>query len=195
MNNDDTYHLALGKFVDAFATAEHNLKFALRKLSGVTDQVAQVIFSSTRVDIAIIQIRQLYEATGQTPIIEVDSALSQMKAISTVRNAIMHYGASVDGEHFTTSKGPHALPSKAEIRHHPIIDLEKMTVDLLVVGRRFMWICVQDMPNAFPEAIKLLDDVSSIPLRYKPPQATPDHKEHARAPKHPNSAQKPTDQQ
>lgn len=175
MNTNDEYHLALGRFVDAFATAEHNLKFALRTTAGTTDEVAQVLFSSTRVDAAINQIKQIkqiYEAKNEVLTEEVDSALIQMKTISTVRNTVLHYGAQVAGDHFTTSKGPHALPAKADTRRHPIGDLDKMTADLMTVAHRFGWICSRALPNAYPEAIERLNERASAPLQYKSPPAS-----------------------
>jgi hypothetical protein len=96
MNNNDAYHLALGRFVDAFATAEHNLKFAFAETAKIPRDVAQAIFSGTRVDAAISLIRRLYEAKGINPEPEVEIALSHMNTILTVRNEIMHYGANAD---------------------------------------------------------------------------------------------------
>ena len=138
MNKNDTYHLALGRFVDAFATAEHNLKFALAATAGVSREIAQALFSSTRVDVAITQIRQLHEANGATLHSEVDRALSQMKAILIVRNAIMHYGAIVEGNHFTTSTSAHTLPKQTKTSRYELIDLERMTADLIVIGHRLV---------------------------------------------------------
>lgn len=172
MNNDDTYHLALGRFVDAFATAEHNLKFALAATAGVSRDTAQALFSSTRADVAITQIRQIHEAHGITLDSEVDRALSQMKAILTVRNAIMHYGAEFDGSHFTTDTSAHTLPKQAKANRYELIDLERMTADLLVVGYRFIWMTARSLPNAFPEAIQRLHMAASASMQYRQPQPT-----------------------
>lgn len=170
MNNDDNYHLALGRFVDAFATAEHNLKFALAATAGISREVAQVLFTATRVDVAIGQIRNLYDARGIVIEQEVDNALSQMKSILTVRNAIMHYGAIFDGSHFVTSTAAHTLPKQAKTFRYELNDLERMTSDLLAIGHRFIWMAVHMLPNAYPEAIKLLDEAAMTPLQFKPPQ-------------------------
>jgi ribosomal protein S13 len=170
MNNDDNYHLALGRFVDAFATAEHNLKFALAATAGISHEVAQALFAGARVDVAIGQIRQLYEAQGIMIEQEVDKALSQMKVILTVRNAIMHYGAVFDGSHFTTSTAAHTLPKQAKTSRYELNDLERMTFDLLAIGHRFIWMAVHTLPNAYPEAIKLLDDAARTAMQFKPPQ-------------------------
>jgi hypothetical protein len=170
MNKDDSYHLALGRFVDAFATAEHNLKFALAATAGVSREVAQALFSGTRVDVAIGQIRQLHEAKAISMEPEVDRVLSQMKSILTVRNAIMHYGAVFDGSHFTTTTSAHTLPKQTKTSRHKLADLEHMTADLLVIGYRFIWMFTRHLPNAFPEAIQLLDDAARAPMQYKPPQ-------------------------
>lgn len=176
MNNDDTYHLALGQFVDAFATAENNLKFALAATAKISRETAQALFSNTRVDGAIEQIRRLYEAEGNELENEVDIALSHMKAILTVRNAMMHYGATFDGNYFTTTTSAHTLPKQAKTIRHDLADLEHMTVDLLVIGYRFIWMAVRHLPNTFPGAIQMLDKAARVPLRYKPVQLKANHK-------------------
>ena len=170
MNNDDSYHLSLGRFVDAFATAEHNLKFALAAMAGVSREIAQALFASTRVDVSINLIRQLYEAKGKAIENEVDKALSQMKSILTVRNAIMHYGALYDGSHFTTSTTPHVLPKQAKTSRYKLEDLERMSADLLVIGYRFIWMALHELPDVPLESIKLLDGYARTPLQFKPPQ-------------------------
>jgi HEAT repeat protein len=171
MNNDDKYHLALGRFVDAFATAEHNLKFALASTAEVSREAAQALFSNTRVDAAIELIKRLHEANSNDLHKEVIRALSQMKAILTVRNVIMHYGASLEGSQFTTTNSAHVLPKQAKTTRHELIDLENMTADLLVLGYRFVWMTVYKLPNALPEAVQQLDEAASAPMRYKPPQS------------------------
>lgn len=194
MNNDDKYHLALGQFVDAFATAENNLKFALAATAKISRETAQALFSNTRVDGAIDLIKRLYEAEGKEPEEEINIALSHMKAILTVRNGIMHNGAVFDGGIFTTTNSAHTLPKQAKTIRHNLADLEHMTADLLVIGYRFMWMAVRHLPNAFPEAIQMLDKAARVPLLYKPPQSSVRQKEHVRAATHPTSVAKPIDQ-
>ena len=167
-DSDDRYHLALGRFIDAFATAEHNLKFALGSVANVPRDTAQAIFSGVRVKQAIDFINRIFESR-KTPIpLDLRNALGHMSAILSARDDIVHYGASVDGNEFITTNSPHTIPRQARTKRRDIEDLDAMTEDLLTIGHLLIWMMAKDNPNAFPEALELLDNAAHAPLRYRP---------------------------
>lgn len=188
MSKHDAFHLALGRFVDAFATAEHNLKFALATTAAVPREVAQAIFSGTRADAAISFIGRLFEARGTRPGTDVDVALKRMQLILGVRNDLMHFGASLDGDHFTTSNAAHTIERQAKSIRLTISDLEDMTADLAAVSNRFIWLCVVNEPNAFPEAVQSLDAAARVPFRYKSPAEGGRREAQPRRQRHPKPA-------
>ena len=188
MVKHDAFHLALGRFVDAFATAEHNLRFALAATAGVPREVAQAIFSGTRTDAAISFIGRLFEARCTRPTPEIDVALKRMHLILGVRNDLMHFGASSDGDYFTTSNAAHTIERQAKSSRLAISDLDDMTADLVAVSSRFIWMCVVNEANAFPEAVQRLDAAARVPLRYISPVEGGRREAQPRKQKRPKSA-------
>ncbi len=168
MNNDDKYHLALGRFVDAFSTAEHNLKFALAAVANIPRDTAKAIFSGVRVSVSISFIRRIYESRTQDIPQDINDALSHMNTILTERDQIMHYGGNFDGETLVTSTAPHTIHKKAIIKRRSLDDIDNMTKDLLTLGNMFMWIIIKDNPNSFREAIDFLHQSGHVPFQYKP---------------------------
>ena len=168
MNRDDRYHLALGRFIDAFSTAEHNLKFALASVANVPRETAQAIFSGVRVKPAIDFIRRIFESRKESIPPDINNALNHMAAILSARDDIVHYGANVDGNEFITTNAPHTIPRQSKTKRRDIEDLGAMTEDLLTIGHLLIWMMVKDNPNAFPEALELLDKAAHAPFRYRP---------------------------
>lgn len=168
MNNDDKYHLALGRFIDAFATAEHNLKFAMAHVSGVPRETAQAIFSGTRVKLAMDFIRRIFESRNKLVPQDIEKALSHMSSILTARDRIVHYGGHFDGEVLFTSTAPHTIPRQAKNIRQSLDDINNMTTDLLTLGSMFMWIIIKDNPSSYQEAIDFLYKAGHAPFRYKP---------------------------
>ena len=168
MNRDDRYHLALGRFIDAFSTAEHNLKFALASVANVPRETAQAIFSGVRVKTAIDFINRIFESRSEKVPQDLKTALSHMSIILSARDDIVHYGGSVDGNEFITTNSPHTIPRQSRTTRRGIEDLNAMTEDLLTIGNLLIWIMVKDNPNAFPEALEFLDKAAHAPLRYRP---------------------------
>lgn len=168
MNNDDQYHLALGRFIDAFATAEHNLKFAVASVSNVPRETAKAIFSGTRVKLAIDFIRRIYESRNELIPQDIDKSLSHMSAILTARDEIVHYGATFDGETLITTNAPHTIQRQTKTKRRSLADIDAMTADLITLGNMFIWIIIKDNPNTFQEALDLLHQAGHVPFRYKP---------------------------
>jgi len=97
------YHL--GRFIHAFARAEAALLFLLRDVSGLSKRRAGVLFNGVRSDEARVTINGFLDATKQP---EKKNRLkrpfAQIAAIGTIRNNIVHWGATTDlGLYFTVS--------------------------------------------------------------------------------------------
>ena len=168
MDKDDQYFLALGKFIDTFSTAEHNLKFALSETAKLPREVAQALLSGVNVDNAIKNIKRLYETFQTTIPDEITSALNHMSAITNIRNSIVHYGVTIDGAEFVTSTSAHTIPSRITTYRRNLDDLGRMTADLNIISHRFIWMALKDQPNAYPHVVKQIDEIARTPLQYKP---------------------------
>jgi hypothetical protein len=97
MNMDD-YYRALGRFVDGFAYVEDMVFVALTMEAGLSMDAAQAVLSGTRVDAAISFMRRLFEARREEMPDRLNEALTQLAAINTVRNSILHWGTRREGE-------------------------------------------------------------------------------------------------
>lgn len=87
------YHTSLGAAFDSFAKAERQIVCLLGKLAGLNDDLTNALLSGVRADAAISQTRRVYRALSREVPIELNSALSQLKLISTDRNLIAHHGS------------------------------------------------------------------------------------------------------
>lgn len=170
MNNDDRYHLSLGRFIDAFSTAEHNLKFALAAVANVPRETAKAIFSGVRVKGAIDYIRRIFESRNETIPPDINRALSHMSAILTARDEMVHYGNTFDGTTLTMTMttAPHTISRQAKTKRRSLGDIDDMTADLLTLGSIFISVIIRDNPNTYPEALELFRQAEQVPFRYKP---------------------------
>jgi len=94
----DKYHLALGRFIEAFAVAELWVLRALWATAGVNESVGTAALSGMRSRGAIDLIGRLFETRNTTLPAQLDSALVQMNAINTMRDNIVHWGSSYTGK-------------------------------------------------------------------------------------------------
>jgi len=127
------YWLALGKFIGFFSETEDQLRYALRRFSGVSKTSARALFANIRVADGISSINRLLEANGRIRAkARLAKPFAQLGLINTTRNNIIHWGARRDSTGaFIVTNRRIALQPAAIIEYEVTPDeLEAMTLDL-----------------------------------------------------------------
>jgi len=131
----DKYYLALGRFVDTFASAEDSLFVALCVTAKLDVKTGAAVLSGAAVDGSISFIRRLHEMRDEPVPPRLGEVLAQLAAINTTRNAILHHGARTaedgtlrvtDSLRVHTDKKARSIPISPEV-------LAKMTEDLVTI--------------------------------------------------------------
>jgi hypothetical protein len=128
------YYEALGRFAAMYARAESSAHSALCRYAQTDGPISKAIFSGVRIRQAGDFIRRIMESTGvpQAAIDEFTEYRKQLTAITTARDAILHYGAQsvAEGAGFVSDEVRAHLPTK--VRTFPISPkiLDNMTEDL-----------------------------------------------------------------
>ena len=135
MDTEDSYHLALGRFIDQYATNEAVTQCLLSLEAGITAPAAQAVFSGTRTRTALGFIRRLYDATSRTLDHNLDRAMSHLVAITTVRDRIAHWGMRPMGERGFIVSNMMVAHTPKHLREFPISSdhLEAMRQDLVTI--------------------------------------------------------------
>jgi hypothetical protein len=139
----DTYYEALGKFVTNFALAEQVLFMLLIHRGKMHYRVGKAVLSGAKTDLIIDHLRRISLAfTGSRELGgNMAGVLEQLKAISTVRNDILHYGG-LDGDDYEriisnsmkalTPDQERSTPVSAETLRNMSRDCIKATVHMLI---------------------------------------------------------------
>jgi hypothetical protein len=166
------YFLALGKFVDAFSTAETFTHYALQRYAKTPEPVTRAVFSGTRIDVEIQFLRRLRD----TAVINDDEwnrlepILEQLRTINGRRNEILHYGARAiaSGEGFVTNLvRAHTRDRVTSFPISPRI-LKDMTDDLRVITI-LLATNHTGIPTP-PETRASIETALPLAWRYKSPQ-------------------------
>ena len=94
---DDKAHFqALGNFVMAYSNAEGMVHVLARKMSGLTDEKARVLFAGMRLGDVIDRLRQFarVDKIDEETYSEIDACLTQLVHISDLRHKLVHRGAA-----------------------------------------------------------------------------------------------------
>jgi hypothetical protein len=97
--NEATYHLALGRFVDAFARLETLLRMVLFRYARTPGQIGPAVFSGARTAVIQGYLRRLAEvnAIGPEQWAVLEPVVRQLTIIADKRNDILHYGGQAVG--------------------------------------------------------------------------------------------------
>lgn len=139
----DKYHLALGRFIEAFANTEHWLTRVLWDIAKVDEPTGRAIFSGTRASGAIPFIRRIHEARNATLEANLQRAFEQLATINTMRDRVVHWGLSVEGTALFDAQlvvsNKHIAHSPDKLLSFPISDgiLDDMTADLVTIIHAF----------------------------------------------------------
>jgi hypothetical protein len=98
-STDKTHYEALGRFIASFANVEGVLHVIARKLSGLNDDKARLVFGGMRLTDIIDRIRSflhLDQADGKSDetFHDIEACLEQLGHISSRRHNIVHRGAT-----------------------------------------------------------------------------------------------------
>jgi hypothetical protein len=95
---DPRYWRSLGEFIEKFATAEIMLFFYLSACAQIPHKMANIFFSGFHSDQLSAMTRKVWTVLVPDEEIQkiVDAALIHFKAITEVRNSVVHYGSYSD---------------------------------------------------------------------------------------------------
>ncbi len=137
------YWLALGKFLDLFASIEHALHVVLSHHMRLDPQRSRVLLSGTRASAAMDLLRGLSQVGAIRPEewARLEPVLAQLSLINNTRNLILHYGVSniPEGRGFATNarvarnvQGAASRPVSPTVLGRMTFDVEKALYRLLV---------------------------------------------------------------
>lgn len=140
--NEATYHLALGRFVDAFARLENLLRLVLFRYARTPHPIGPAVFSGARTRTIHSFLKRLAEVSMIAPnewtILK--PVLDQLAIIADKRDDILHYGGQAfgSGTGFVTNalttlneRTRKVFPISAPILTHMTFDCEKIILHLL----------------------------------------------------------------
>jgi hypothetical protein len=136
---DPNYWKSLGKFIETFAMVEDVLNKLLTFYSKTTPKISRAIFSGTRCDASIEYIRRIVAVKdpGSDKKRDLEEIFLHLKAISTVRNFLVHYQSIGTGDKKFVSDLPRALTADRARKHRVSADiLDAMSWDLYKIGNR-----------------------------------------------------------
>jgi hypothetical protein len=140
---DPSYLRVLGNFVEAFAQLEAMMFQSLRFYAGVETPTARALFSGTRVDAAMQNIRRIWEVHPIAPgrKADMENLFQQIKLIADLRNKIIHYGTIVtsDKGRITSTVSRALTPDRVEEHRARKKDLSAMIDDIVVINTALAW--------------------------------------------------------
>jgi hypothetical protein len=164
------YHL--GRFIHAFAQSEAVLLALLGDISGLSKRRAGVLFSGTRAEAARDLINGFLDATQQAEIKKrLERPFGQMATIGTVRNNLVHWGATTDiptgGTSFTVSNVSRT-PVKPKEYTVSISDMKNMCRDLALIA------VLLQLEIGSQDSMEILrEGLAQMSWQYRPPQPSP----------------------
>lgn len=162
------FWLHLGKFLFYFAQIEQQVIDMLVELSGLSSTEAGVVFHGTRQESARDLINRLLDAKGQYERKErLREPFSQIGAIGTVRNNLVHWGAEMTGDGVFSVSNAHRKPLKPKEFEITVIDFEDMLSDMLKISVLISFETTRPWVAVKPGG---LDALLEQPWQYKPPQ-------------------------
>jgi hypothetical protein len=179
---DTPYFEALGRFIVAYAGAEVAVHQLARKVSGLKDRRARVLFAGMRIGDVTTRMRALVRLSNRAPKIKnnIESCLAQFDIIGTQRDKMVHRWTSYSGGALSVTN---ILTSKSVLEYEQdlfsITDLQRLHLDCLAISIRLNGV-------AHPASLKgLKRHVRKYlygPWQYKPaPLKTPRKQNQAQA--------------
>lgn len=173
---DVEYFLALGRFVEEYASVEDDLFTYLHMHSDMLLETARALLSGVRAEGCVSLIRRLWEVLPPEKDVrmELENAFAQFALIANVRNSVMHYGSFLSDSRVRLTTDVSRAHVKEKIHTHRVSsrDLDAMRIDLEKIGWHLKIaplsprITTKQMAKLIPA---LLHAWSYIPTRVRPP--------------------------
>jgi hypothetical protein len=169
-STDKAHYEALGRFLSSFASAEGAVHLIARKLTGLSDEKARIIFAGFRLSDLLERIRGLIQLERKNKpkdetLTDIEECIEQLMHISTRRHNLVHRGVTFFAG---TLISGNALIAKtlASIEMESISEeaLIDMHLDCGVIFMRLSYIAdSKTSDETWRRALRLR------PWRYKPP--------------------------
>ena len=195
--DDKTHYEALGRFLASFANAEGAVHAIARKLTGLSDDKARILFGGMRLADVIDRIRSFIQLNSAKPedfFPDVESCLEQLGHISRRRHNIVHRGATYFGGQFIISNSMIAK-TLAGIESEIISQktLQQMHLDCGAIFLRLIYFADPKPPND-----SWLNTLRRRSWLYKPPppntENPPRHKDSESPKRRPPSSRERRDE-
>jgi hypothetical protein len=136
-SQNEKYWAALGAFIETFAVVEDVLNSFLISYAKVTPGVGRALFSGTRCDAAIDNVRRIRTVKRAPQDEGLETVFVHLKAISNVRNFLVHYEhVGKDDDRIVSDRSRALTPDR--VREHRVSSalLNEMTRDLHYIANR-----------------------------------------------------------
>jgi hypothetical protein len=140
---DDANYTAIGKFIVAYASAENSVHLLARKLTGLNDDKARLLFGGARIGEVVTKTRALLRAAKRAEATKniIESCLDHFDAIGGQRDKLVHRST----QHSTGKiRVTNILTAKSLLHSEnhdlTLVDLRNMTMDCYSISLRFMQI-------------------------------------------------------
>jgi hypothetical protein len=169
-STDKTRYEALGRFLSSFASAEVAVHLAARKLSGLSDEKARIIFAGSRLSDLLERIRGLVQLerknkpTDKT-LTDIEQCIEQLRHIATSRHNLVHRGATYLAE--TLMSGNALIAKSLSSIETEAISEQTLTDMQLDCGAIFMRLSYIADPRTSDESWRRA--LRHRPWRYEPP--------------------------
>jgi hypothetical protein len=164
------YFEAIGRFIVAYAAAESNLHAVARKLSGLKDDKARVLFAGMRLGDVVSRTRGLLRISKRKPSIraDIEACLTQLDVIGTERDKLVHrylYALPGKGIRLSNEMTAKSLVT-AEEHVFSEQDLLKLQLDCYSIVLRLSHVCYP----AFRQTVLYKESKQALyaPWQYKP---------------------------
>jgi hypothetical protein len=179
-SNDKTHYEALGRFIAAFANVEGVVHVLARKISGLSDEKARILFGGMRLSDVLVRLRQLMpiDQATQDSYSELDICLTQLAGISDRRHKLVHRGAT----YFAGGLISGNAQTAKSVKHMEVetIDENALTAMTLDCGSIYLRLSYLANPSATDQHLVLI--LKSRPWRYIPPKANTQNQPPQKAP-------------
>lgn len=161
---DAAHYEAVGRFVTAYANAEASVHMLARRLSGLSDEKARIVFGGMRLPDISGRVREMMklDTADAASYSEVDACLLQLSVIAERRHKLVHRSTTYfQGLLLVTNALTVKSTAHTESETYEIRDLEDMQFDCMSIYLRLTRI-------SNPEALLALDAIEKQPWRYMP---------------------------
>lgn len=167
-----SYWQTLGQFISMFSGVEEAIQRLLWAHANVQEPISQAVFSGVRVDNGSGLIRRVIEAKGEKISPALAAAFTQLSLINSLRNQIVHYGATQANEDEWHVSNALIAHNEAKLTKHIISpnvilhmtrDLVKIRVHLLLEKIRI----IGKTPLSDDDVVEM-EGMIALPWHYKP---------------------------